>query len=56
MMTIHFKNGTTKQIHQETAETLAKNIVNGTHDIQIFSDINGKVFLFVRLSEIILID
>lgn len=56
MMTIHFKNGTKKEILQETAEILKQNIIKGCADFQIFSDQNDKVFLFVKLSEIILID
>jgi len=56
MMTIHFKNGTKKQIKQETAEILKNNIIKGCADFQIFSDENDKVFLFVKVSEIILID
>lgn len=56
MMTIHFKNGTKKQILQETAEILKQNIIKGCADFQIFSDQNDKVFLFVKVSEIILID
>ena len=56
MMTIHFKNGTKKEISQEIAETIKKNITKGCADFQIFSDQNDKVFLFVKLNEIILID
>jgi len=56
MMTIHFKNGTKKEISQETAEILKKNIIAGCADFQIFSDQNDKVFLFVKVSEIVLID
>ena len=56
MMTIHFKNGTKKEIKQETAEILKNNIIKGCADFQIFSDENDKVFLFVKVSEIILID
>ena len=55
-MTIHFKNGTKKEIRQETAEILKRNIIEGCADFQIFSDQNDKVFLFVKLSEIVFID
>ena len=55
-MTIHFKNGTKKEILQKTAEILKENIIKGYTDFQIFSDQNDKVFLFVKVSEIILID
>lgn len=55
-MTIHFKNGTKKEILQATAEILKQNIIKGCPDFQIFSDEKDKVFLFVKVSEIILID
>ncbi|NRT13652.1 hypothetical protein [Flavobacterium sp. 14A] len=56
MMTIHFKNGTTLKVLQETAEILKKNITKGCSDFQIFSDQDGKVFLFIKLSEIVFIE
>ena len=54
-MTIHFKDGTRKEISQETAEILKTRIIEGSPKFQIFSDQNDKVFLFVNIEEIILI-
>lgn len=55
-MTIHFKNGTKKEIFKETAEILKSRITEGCTKFQIFSDQNDKVFLFINVEEIVLID
>lgn len=55
-MTIHFKNGTKKEISQDIAETLNNNIVQGCKRFQMFIDENDKLFLFINVNEIVFID
>lgn len=56
IVTIHFKNGTKKEISQDIAETLNNNIVQGCKRFQMFIDENDKLFLFINVNEIVFID
>lgn len=53
-MTIYFKNGMTKIITRQIAETINKRIISGCGDFQIFSDTEG-LCLIVKLSEVVYI-
>jgi len=55
MKTIYFKNGSTTQISVETAKVLRQRIIEGCGNFQIFSDENDDPFLFVNVSEIVIV-
>ena len=55
MKTIYFKNGSTTQINAETAKILRQRLIEGCVTFQIFSDENDDPFLFVNVSEIVLV-
>jgi hypothetical protein len=55
MKTIYFKNGSTTQIKAETAKILRERIIEGCGTFQIFSDENDDPFLFVNVSEIVMV-
>ena len=55
MKTIYFKNGSTTQISLEIAKMLRQRITEGCGNFQIFSDENDEPFLFVNVTEIVLI-
>ena len=56
MKTIHFKNGTSKQISLEVANLLRDIILNGSPDFQMFSDQKEDLLLLINISEIVYID
>lgn len=60
MRTVHFKNGTKREIDQEIANTLREAILQGILMFQIFSEENGQkvgdAFLFINIQEIVYID
>lgn len=55
MKTIYFKNGTITQISVEIAKVLRERIEKGCGTFQIFTDENDDPFLFVNVTEIVLI-
>ena len=55
-MKIHFKNGITKQVPLQVAETIKQRIIEGCRNFQIFSDENNELLLVINLTEIVLID
>ena len=55
MKTIYFKNGSTTQINAETAKILRQRLIEGCVTFQIFSYENDDPFLFVNVSEIVLV-
>jgi hypothetical protein len=55
MKTIYFKNGATAQISVEIAKVLRQRIMDGCGNFQIFTDENDDPFLFVNVSEIVLV-
>lgn len=56
MITIYFKNGTTKSVFREIGETLKKRIIDGCGKYQIFTDKNDNLILIINLDEIVYID
>jgi hypothetical protein len=56
MKTIHFKNGSSKQISLEAANLLRDSILNGSPPFIAFSDQNGNALFMVNVSEIVYID
>jgi hypothetical protein len=55
MKTIYFKNGSETRISLEIAKALRQRIVDGCGNFQIFTDENDDPFLFVNVSEIVLV-
>lgn len=55
-MTIHFKNGKTKEIPKWMAQCLKERLHIGCEDWQTFQENTGDLVLFIKLSEITHID
>ena len=56
MMTIHFKNGTTKEIIRQIGEAINDRIIEGCAKFQSFSDENGVLLLIINLDEIVYVE
>ena len=57
-MTIHFKNGETKNIIPEIAKSIADLMLNAKNvtSFQVFKDQNENILLILQMSEITYID
>jgi hypothetical protein len=53
MMTIHFKNGMTKEVIKQIGEAINKRVIEGCSKFQTFSDENGDLLLIVNLDEVV---
>jgi len=55
-MTIHFKNGETKEISDLVADILKNRILEGAAKFQIFMNEKKEASLFINIEEIVYID
>lgn len=54
MRTIHFKNGTSKEVSQEIIDMLIKNQLQSK--FEVYTDLNGVTYLIINIEEINFID
>lgn len=55
-MKIVFKNGKEIKVDQKIVESIGKMILQGAKQWQVFTDVNGEIFLIVNLNEVAYID